>query len=474
MNELERYPSSSVPYLFAVDENLEATAGSSVDSLESDLLSISDSSEDESLDLDERVYEVLNIVLRRLLSGFRSNIRDCVGPNERQGGSTGSASAAGSSETGSTPGPSQKRTRAQQVNDNDHDDTGKDETSMPPPKKGKKIDEETSQKSLACPYLKLGPIKYRKCCANKHTRIRDVKQHLYRRHTPPHYCQRCFSTFEDEASMKRHVDVGTCQTEDPTILDGISYHQRQLLGRKSKAGLNEEGQWFAIWKLLFPGRRPPISAYLNTDLSIEMRELREYCLQRGPALLREQLQSDQCWLSQELDAEQRQVAQERLLGQGLISMFESWHCSIVSMSASGLLLGSDLRSTSYTTSTSSIADSGVALESQHSPGETALQQGESSQPLENLNSGSQPAEAIDPVQNGSWALQEDLGTLGAGDGQALIDHADDVGLVFQESLGDPLDFLTLDSHPPDGSGQIVNHEPEALDTAHFFWEGFPA
>jgi hypothetical protein len=274
--------------------------------------------------------------------------------------------------------------------------------------------------------------------------------------------------------MKRHVDLGTCQTEDPTILDGISYHQRRLLARKSKEGLNEEGQWFAIWKLLFPGRRPPISAYLNTDLSLEMGEFREYCLQHGPTLLREQLQSDQCWLSQELDEEQQQVAQERLLGQGIISMFESWHCSVVSTAASGLLLGSDLRSTSYHTYTSSIADSGVALESQLSPRETAPQQGESSQPSENLDPGSQRAEAIDPVQNGSWGPQEDLGTLGAGDGQSLMDHAEDVGLVFQESLGDPLDFLTLDFHPPDGSGEIDTQAPEALDTAGFFWEGFPA
>jgi hypothetical protein len=455
-----------------VDENLEATTGSSVESLESELLSISDSSEDESLDLDERVDDVLNIVLRRLLSGFRSNIRDCAGPNERQGGSTGSASAAGSSETGSTPGQSQKRARAQNVNDNDHDDTGKDEPSVPPPKRGKKIDEETSQKSLACPYLKLDPIKYRKCCAYKLTKIKNVKQHLYRRHAPPHYCQRCFSTFKDDASRKTHVN--SCQSEGTTVLDGISYYQRELLRQKSKAGLSDADKWFAIWKLLFPGRRPPISAYLNTDLSLEMRGLQEYCLQRGPALLREQLQSNQWWLSQELDAEQQQVAQERLLGQGIISMFESWHRSRVSTSASGSLLGRDLRSLSYSTFTSSIADSGVALESQLSPRTIAAQQSESSQPPEDLNSGSQPAESIDPVQNGSWGLQEDLGTLGAGDGQALIDHADDVGLVFHESLGDPLDFFTLDFHPPDGSGEIDTQAPEALDTAGFFWEGFPA
>ncbi|KIW19068.1 hypothetical protein PV08_03358 [Exophiala spinifera] len=366
----EQVSPSVQKYLSAVGIEPDAMAGSPDYSLDSDLISLSGSSEDpELLDLDEGANESLNIVLHRLLSGFRSSIRDCAG-SEIQGVSTGSAgstSVDGSSEAQNDSGRSQKRTRQRRADDEDPDDPEKEGPPMPPPKTLKVSNEKTRQKSLACPYLKLDPIRYRKCCVDKHSRIRDVKQHLSRRHTPLRYCQRCFDTqFEDEESLKSHVDTGTCQRQDPSVLDGLSYHQSRQLSRKSKASLNEQEQWFAIWELLFPGRLPPSSAYLNTDLSLEMCEFREYCLHLGPAFVREQIQSEQSSLPLGLNTEQQHVALERLIGHGIIALFEDWHWR-VSQSASGLPGGSGLQSMPHNTSTSSIADSGVALDSQPSP-----------------------------------------------------------------------------------------------------------
>jgi hypothetical protein len=59
--------------------------------------------------------------------------------------------------------------------------------------------------------LKLDPLKHRSCCVKQLSRIRDVKQHLSRRHTPDRYCQRCLETnFADEQSLDRHVNLNTC------------------------------------------------------------------------------------------------------------------------------------------------------------------------------------------------------------------------------------------------------------------------
>lgn len=443
--QLERLATSSVSCLSAVDRELDTTAGSPDDSLDSDVLSLSDSSEDSGpLEFDGRAHEFLNIVLNRLLSGFHRNIRDCSGRGQKQGASAGSPSAAGSSESRSNPGLPQKRTGRRQGDGNGHDDTGKDDPSMPPPKKAKVSHEQMLNRSLACPYLKLDPVKHRQCCVNKHSRIRDVKQHLHRRHTPLRYCQRCFDTsFADEESLKSHVDTGTCPSEDPTILDGISYEKRWQLSRKSKAGLNEQEQWFAIWELLFPGRCRPNSPYLNTDLSLEMREFREYCLHHGPALLREQIQSELSCLPPILNTDQQQAALDRLIGQGMITLFERWHWRVSPPALR--LLGSDPQSIPHNTSTGSIADSGVVLESQPSPQEAAAQRFESSQPFSNLDFESQaPSEAIDLVHPGRLGLPEDLSKLGRGHGENLIGNADDIGATNRESLEDPFETFVVD------------------------------
>jgi hypothetical protein len=285
------------PNLLLADSQLGSTMESLKDSPNSDLLSISDSSEHiEPLDCGEEHYPIHGTLLHRLLSEFRSTIQYQLSPGESRGNSGALASTTESSHTGDISGNGQKR-NLEQEKDGDNSEDG---FLPPPPRKIQLIQGKKLHKLFACPYLKWDLTKYSRCCERKLTRIRDVKQHLSRQHTPERYCQICqASNFPDDRSLRTHIDIENCSRRDPTFLNGISYQQHRQLSRKSKPNTGEEDQWYAIWEILFPGHRRPSSVYMDTHLTLEMPQFREYCYSRGPAILREHIESDPAWLRPE-------------------------------------------------------------------------------------------------------------------------------------------------------------------------------
>ncbi|KAH7151913.1 hypothetical protein B0J13DRAFT_406376, partial [Dactylonectria estremocensis] len=184
---------------------------------------------------------------------------------------------------------------------------------------------EDAKKSFACPFLKKDPVEHGACCTRKLSRIRDVKQHLTRRHTPERYCQLCFETnFVNQQSLQHHINERSCFSEDPSMLEGISYDQRQQLSKKSNPNLGEEGQWFAIWDVIFPESLKPASAYIDPSLSMETRLFREYSFSHGPAMLREQIMSNSDWLRRESTEEEQERALDRVIAEGITRLFETW------------------------------------------------------------------------------------------------------------------------------------------------------
>jgi hypothetical protein len=319
--------------LLAADSQPIVATGSPDDSLESDFLSMSDSSEQiEPLDSSEPAYPLLNTLLQELLSGFRSTTQCQLSPGENGERSVTQPTAAASSNTTGNSIQCRKRNREPE----DDDEVSEDGFRKPPRKRINPGQGKALQRTLACPYLKLDPITHRECCKYQISRIRDVKQHLHRQHTPEFYCQRCFKTdFLDQQSLQSHVNLGTCPIEDPAILEGISNQQQKQLSRKSNPSLSEEDQWFAIWTILFPGVQRPLSAYMDTGVSEDMRLFREYCLTRGPAALGEQVESNPAWSGADATAEQRQVHLNRVIVQGINSLFEGYLRSIPSPDSIG-------------------------------------------------------------------------------------------------------------------------------------------
>ncbi|KAH8683709.1 hypothetical protein BGZ61DRAFT_535130 [Ilyonectria robusta] len=345
------------------------------DSFDTDQLSISDSSEDiKPLDANEPLYPILNHVLHQLLSGFRSWTQHPSCASGSGSGSGTSASALGLSSSSAGGTPSQSRPKRKRGKD-DSDDADQNGFRRPPKKKSNCDPGDASKKSFACPYLKKDPIKHGSCCAKKLSRIRDVKQHLARRHTPERYCQRCLeTTFADEQSLQVHIDLRICLSRDPSMLEGISYYQHRQLSRKSDSSLGEEGQWFAIWEILFSGRMKPSSPYIDAGFSVEMRLFREYSYSRGPAMVREQIELSTDFLRQDITEAQR-LALDRVIAEGISRLFEDWRSAQPAGSLSSRHQSNYFQRTGQGTPMTSVADSGVAMGSQFSSSGEVRSQG---------------------------------------------------------------------------------------------------
>jgi hypothetical protein len=359
---------------FSADTQPSSTTESLEDSLDSDMFSISDSSDDvELLDCNEAAYPILNNILNQLLAEFRTATQYQSSPGEDVGTSGPVPSTTDSTHPGNTSRSSGKR-KPQQDEENG---TGEDGSHPPPPKKMKPGQGEKSQKSFACPYLKWDPLKFRICCEKKLSRISDVKQHLHRKHTPAHYCPLCQVIFPDVDKLQGHLEVRNCTRQDSTMLVGVSIQQYRELHGKSKPNASGEDQWYAIWEILFPKDERPRCVYVDTDLAVELCHFRAYCESHGPAIMGEHIDSGPAWLSSQITEEQRQVL-NRLIAQGLNTLFDTWRSRNSNSPASTTAKcqsNDNEQQSRYETPTSSHVDSGVVLRG-HSSSEATSQRSE--------------------------------------------------------------------------------------------------
>lgn len=91
------------------------------------------------------------------------------------------------------------------------------------------------KRMLACPYRKLDPHRHRDCLKYTLHRIKDVKQHIDRRHS--------------------------CEVGHNPCLEGVTDEQRKKLNKTSSRNKSLELQWFNMWDILFPGKKRPRSAF---------------------------------------------------------------------------------------------------------------------------------------------------------------------------------------------------------------------
>ncbi|KAH8761561.1 hypothetical protein F5883DRAFT_125404 [Diaporthe sp. PMI_573] len=67
-------------------------------------------------------------------------------------------------------------------------------------------------KLLACPFSKLDGNRYHACRKFELRRVKDVKQHISRKHfRPEFYCPRCGHTLQQQASMEESEFAGQCR-----------------------------------------------------------------------------------------------------------------------------------------------------------------------------------------------------------------------------------------------------------------------
>lgn len=371
----------------SADSPSNDTMPSQDESLDSDLLSMSDSSEQfEAPESSAAVSTFINEAVNKLLSGFRSTTQCQFSPSAsgNSGQSVTQTAATGSSTTSNNAGQPQKKRRAAE----DNDDADQDGFLEPPHKKICHSLDKALQRSFACPFLKKDPVKHGKCCTKQLSRIRDVKQHLNRRHIPDFYCQWCLeSDFRSEKALEGHLSLRTClRNNDPTSLDGISNNQRKQLSRKSNHKISEEDQWFGIWEILFLIRPRPSSVYMDTGLSMELRLFREYCDTHGQSVVGDQYESNPVW-SRESTAEQRRDFLRMVRAQGMNRMFEDHRHAMRSLEAlrsrNASFLeqsGDSIQPAQFRAPLGSITDSGIAVDSQPTPRDISSRRHISSQP----------------------------------------------------------------------------------------------
>ncbi|KAM7217933.1 hypothetical protein V8F06_006616 [Rhypophila decipiens] len=137
--------------------------------------------------------------------------------------------------------------------------------------------------SFACPYYRLNPVAHQQCLNYTLKRIRDMKQHLARRHYgPTFYCPACHRAFATIKIRDDHIRGRTCESRSsPTNnnLDGVSPTAQELLKQRVDRTVSAEKQWHAVYEILFgkPGTRrvdPYIRSVVRETLSMVRAFLR--------------------------------------------------------------------------------------------------------------------------------------------------------------------------------------------------------
>ncbi|CAG9939913.1 unnamed protein product [Clonostachys rosea f. rosea IK726] len=230
--------------------------------------------------------------------------------------------------------------------DDNNDQNGADERG--PPRKRVRASKQSAgrEASLACPYAKKDPIKYRSCYSYTLKRAKDVKQHLSRCHQLPIYCARCKEIFpsEDERNEHLEVDISAICPVQNIVYDGVTREQKELLTRRVSHRMTLEDQWFSIFDILFPNHQPkPRSAYVNTDLTIEMETFQDMMVSEGPRIISTTLASYDIVPTSISSNPERDLSSlfDIVLMEALVKIADRWTANLVEDSTTNAENGDD-------------------------------------------------------------------------------------------------------------------------------------
>jgi hypothetical protein len=222
--------------------------------------------------------------------------------------------------------PPKKRTRHNQDGSDEAGDS-EDDDELPAKRRRTSKRAAGNQLSFACPFAKKDPLKYRGCYAYVLKRVRDVKQHLSRFHQLPIYCPRCSDTFEAEDERDGHIRASSCPVQQENItFEGVTRSQKILLGQRVSASMSASDQWFTIFDILFPGHTPrPNSAYINTELTVELEAFQDLMYNEGPRFISSAIRSGGLDISAIKTVEDDLTALlQSAIQEGLQQVFQQW------------------------------------------------------------------------------------------------------------------------------------------------------
>ncbi|KAF5250823.1 hypothetical protein FANTH_4014 [Fusarium anthophilum] len=117
---------------------------------------------------------------------------------------------------------------------------------------------------LACPFYVYDPKKCYQCLLGSDLRsISDAIDHLFRSHSRPLYCPKCYGAFDTQICRDDHVLKGKCQRRTPGPLFGLSESQKSMLLEIDTNCTDDKEQWLLVWSIVFPDSDQPHSPYLE-------------------------------------------------------------------------------------------------------------------------------------------------------------------------------------------------------------------
>jgi hypothetical protein len=166
------------------------------------------------------------------------------------------------------------------ANGGDEGDTSSEEgsassTSVPYARRGAR-----DTRVFACPFWKMDPTHHMDCLTRRLTRIRDVKQHLQRKHyQSTFYCPICCKQFTGPRDRDEHVRFQSCKTRALTGTDKHDFVSQEAQGRlkhRLSRSASPEKQWYTVWDILFWDKPRPESPYLGAMLEEASAMIRDF------------------------------------------------------------------------------------------------------------------------------------------------------------------------------------------------------
>lgn len=145
--------------------------------------------------------------------------------------------------------------------------------------------EDTGAKTrrFACPYAQRYPSpRYESCFVPGFARLKDVKQHLRRKHLAPDFCIRCKMVFNSVEELSSHGRCSNgCELSLAPDPEGLTHHRQRILETRPPRFLTMEEQWFYLYEELFPDTPKPTSAFVRDDQSAQIQSFTEYMIRDG-------------------------------------------------------------------------------------------------------------------------------------------------------------------------------------------------
>ncbi|KAH8886091.1 hypothetical protein GQ53DRAFT_828459 [Thozetella sp. PMI_491] len=139
---------------------------------------------------------------------------------------------------------------------------------------------------LACPFYKKNPVNHHACLGYQLRRIKDVKQHIQRKHSEPTTCcPRCHRIFDLPHRLETHMFSSSCEQQPGPQYDFISTEQKVQLAQASCRRSSIEEKWLDIWDMLFPRSARPQSVYIGNHVEEMMPLFRIFWNKRQPEIV---------------------------------------------------------------------------------------------------------------------------------------------------------------------------------------------